>query len=65
MTGAHDEGAYYDPDGDRWVPMWGPNPAANGHTTVWTGEEMLVWSGFDQSRHGVTPEGYGYRPPPL
>jgi N-acetylneuraminic acid mutarotase len=37
---------------DKWVTNWPfcPNPKAN-HAAVWTGSEMIVWGGYDYSKH--------------
>jgi hypothetical protein len=45
--GSDAPGAIYDPAADRWSPL-GPGPAGNryGHAAVWTGEEMIVWGGY-------------------
>ena len=40
-------GGIYDPSVDQWSPMstlGAPDPRA-GHTTVWTGSNMIVWGG--------------------
>ena len=44
-------GGRYDPDTDSWTATTTNNaPAArNGHTAVWTGSEMIVWGGNDDS----------------
>lgn len=49
LTGRADEkfeDAAYDPSSDTWrVIADAPISDRHGHTAVWTGEEMLVWSG--------------------
>jgi N-acetylneuraminic acid mutarotase len=44
-------GARYHPDTDSWTPAATTNGPAKraGHTAVWTGNEMLVWGGYDGS----------------
>ena len=39
-------------DGDRWVTnvAYSPNPKAH-HSAVWTGNEMIVWGGYDNYSH--------------
>src|SRR5581483_8040636 len=44
-----DTGRRYDPNTDNWIavnPLNAPT-ARSGHTTVWTGNEMIVWGGLD------------------
>ncbi|MCI0618658.1 putative Ig domain-containing protein, partial [bacterium] len=46
------DGGRYDPMGDSWLPTsTGINvPLARyAHTSVWTGQEMIVWGGSDQN----------------
>jgi len=40
-------GARYNPETDSWLalPTAGAPPARQGHTAVWTGNEMIVWGG--------------------
>ena len=57
-------GGRYNPGTDSWTATSTTNaPAArNGHTAVWTGNEMIIWGGMTtalfkyrrqiQSRHG-------------
>ena len=44
-------GGRYDPSADSWTATTTNNaPAArNGHTAVWSGSEMIVWGGNDDS----------------
>ena len=55
-------GGRYDPVGDAWTPLTtlGAPPARGYHTAVFTGDEMLVWGGFDGS--SVVAEGGRYDP---
>jgi hypothetical protein len=41
-------GARYDPIADAWQPTNADNAPSErwGHATVWTGKEMIVWSGL-------------------
>jgi len=44
-------GGRYNPQSDSWVDMsttGAPSPRFN-HTAIWTGEEMIVWGGRNQS----------------
>ena len=42
-------GGRYDPAGNAWsaIPATGAPAARIGHTALWTGDELLVWGGFD------------------
>jgi len=55
------DGAAYNPTTLNWRPI---APAPSGGLTqavaVWTGSEMLVWGGFDES--GFSNHGYRYNP---
>src|SRR6266404_2782880 len=44
-------GGRYDPSADSWTATTTNNapPARNGHTAVWSGSEMIVWGGNDDS----------------
>lgn len=46
-----DSGAKYDPATDRWMPIAKDKvaPAVWGSPAVWTGREMLIWSGSHQN----------------
>jgi N-acetylneuraminic acid mutarotase len=56
-------GARYDPSTDNWTPTSIVNVAAGrvGHTAVWTGSEMIVWGGVDET-FNVTNTGGRYNP---
>ena len=58
-------GAIYDPATDSWTPttMVDVPCARFWHTAVWTGTEMIVWSG--DALDGVTNSGGVYTPPRL
>jgi len=44
------DGAIYDPDADRWAALPAfPGSARSGAAAFWTGKEVLVWSGSDES----------------
>jgi N-acetylneuraminic acid mutarotase len=45
------DGGRYDPDTDTWTATSTVNApdARAGHTAVWTGSEMIVWGGADNS----------------
>jgi hypothetical protein len=58
--GELDDGAAYDPAGDRWRPI-APSPLAprSGQQAVWTGSELLVWGGdVHQTAKGVYAAAY-------
>ncbi len=48
---AYADGAAYDPAARRWtlLPSLGAPRARSGHCGVWTGEEMIIWGGYDQA----------------
>ena len=54
-------GGRYNPRTNTWTPTPVPNtmipPAAVRHTAVWTGSEMIVWGGVDESFHGTSTGG--------
>ena len=57
-------GGRYDPTTDSWAPSTlaaasGPNvpTARQYHTAVWTGSEMIVWGGGDESGLGMSSGG--------
>ena len=56
-------GGRYDPASDTWTPTSiGGGPAARyGHTTVWTGNQIVVWGGQDPIL-GLTNTGGRYDP---
>ena len=43
-------GGGYDPNTDSWTPISTTNvpTARDSHRAVWTGNEMIVWGGFDE-----------------
>lgn len=47
------DGGRYDPSADSWLPtnLDGAPSARASHSTVWTGEEMIVWGGSAGSVH--------------
>lgn len=56
------DGARYSPSTDRWAPVAAdsaPSPRQD-HTAIWTGTEMLVWGGQDQS--APLGDGAAYNP---
>jgi len=63
-------GGIFDPPSKQWTPtdtVNAPSPRSS-HTAVWTGSEMIVWGGGDES-NGATntggrydPAGYLWRP---
>lgn len=52
-------GGRYDPRNDRWTPTSLMNVPLGrvSHTAVWTGNEMIVWSGVDESFNDVNTGG--------
>jgi hypothetical protein len=54
-------GGRYDPLLDQWTPMaQGGGPVNNvGHTSIWTGSEMIVWGGSEAT---TSAGGYKYDP---
>ncbi len=64
------DGAVYDPERDRWRPI-APAPIRSGITSehpgpaaVWTGEEMIVWNGFEAAAYTPTTDRWRRLPPP-
>jgi hypothetical protein len=56
----HDEGAAYDPAARAWRPLPpAPIEGRSSPAAVWTGEELIVWGGWDQDDRA---EGAAYRP---
>ena len=45
-----DNGARYDPEADNWVATGGAS--RTNHKAVWTGSEMIVWGGTNDSTGG-------------
>ena len=56
-------GGRYDPVADTWAATGLPSDPGHriNHTAVWTGAEMIVWGGFDQSQ-GLVLTGRRYDP---
>jgi len=54
-----DTGGLYDPVGDSWTPVTIENAPSGReyHTAVWTGSEMIVWGGTDQTYYPVNDGG--------
>jgi hypothetical protein len=46
---------------DSWTPTSGPPDSRVGHTAVWTGNEMIVWGGFQPANFFGTPFNTGGR----
>jgi len=59
--GVFADGAAFDPVADRWrmLPPTALLQPRTGTSSVWTGEEMLVWGGAGERFH---PDGAGYSP---
>jgi hypothetical protein len=59
-TAPRHDGSAYDPATGRWrtLPTDGA-PPRSGHAAVWTGQEMLVWGGYDG---GPRSDGAAFRP---
>ena len=57
VSGYLDDGARYDPATNTWTAI--PNTLSNnptaryGHTAVWTGTEMILWSGYGETGPGT------------
>ncbi len=55
VSGDLNSGAIYDPYNDIWTPISNgsncPSPRT-GHSTIWTGSEMIVWGGEWQENWG-------------
>jgi N-acetylneuraminic acid mutarotase len=51
-------GEIYDPSSDTWTPTAteGAPSGLEGHTAVWTGREMIVWSGGDGGRYNPSTD---------
>mgnify|MGYP001453254427 CR=1 FL=1 len=56
-------GAAYDPTTDTWtaLPVDGAPSPRQGHGAVWTGSEMLIWGGIDESS-SLLSDGGAYDP---
>jgi hypothetical protein len=64
-----DDGAGYDPVAEQWRSL-PPSPldARRGHTSVWTGSELLIFGGdtrpyASRTGRGIVNDGARYRPP--
>lgn len=51
FSSSFNTGGQYNPANDSWLPtsMTRPPQARSHHTAVWTGSEMIVWGGGEQS----------------
>ena len=60
-VGLRNSGAYFAPEPDTWSPpsLVGAPDAREYHSTVWAGEEMIVWGGtyFDGINHSFNDGG--------
>jgi N-acetylneuraminic acid mutarotase len=52
-------GGSYDPGTDSWAPLsqTGAPAARSGHLSVWTGSEMIVWGGIDETQQRLNAGG--------
>ena len=48
-TGDLNTGGRYNPNTDSWLATATVTSARSFHTVVWTGTEMIVWGGVDES----------------
>ena len=57
-------GAVYDPMTDRWTPMSteGAPRARTGHSAIWTGQEVVIWGGFNGYVREFYSDGARYDP---
>jgi N-acetylneuraminic acid mutarotase len=61
-------GGRYNPAADTWqaIPVAGMPGPRMGHSGIWTGSELIVWGGYDNSGAGHTLQAYNnggrYRP---
>jgi N-acetylneuraminic acid mutarotase len=45
-------GGRYNPQTDSWLPTNNDAPTRRaGHTAIWTGTEMIVWGGYDETNY--------------
>ena len=61
----HADGAAYDPSTNQWTVLpAAPISGRSGAAAVWTGTEMLIWGGYDESGPGfhVSATGAAYDP---
>lgn len=56
----YQNGRLYDPFKDEWTDISSDGPETMFPNVVWTGTEMIVWSGFDHT--GYTNKGAIYNP---
>lgn len=57
------DGAAYNPAADRWQRLApAPLEARTAHTSVWSGNEMIVWGGCCEPRGGEFGDGAAYDP---
>jgi N-acetylneuraminic acid mutarotase len=56
-------GGRYNPVNDSWIPTSVMNVPLGriGHTAIWTGSEMIIWGGFDET-FTCTNNGAAYSP---
>ncbi len=65
--------AVYKPDVDEWETLSIPIGTRSGHTTVWTGTEVIIWGGSERNSeravgYAINPETSQWRalpPPPV
>src|SRR5260370_37365047 len=57
-------GGRYSPSTDSWIATSTTNAplARGGHTAVWTGSEMIVWGGVNQSVGRHNPARNSWKP---
>ena len=59
--GGYQTGGRYRPDLDQWTPTSTVNAPLAGrsiHTSVWTGNEMVIWGGWDEGTYDRTGASY-------
>jgi N-acetylneuraminic acid mutarotase len=57
------DGAAYNPETSTWRQIApAPIEGRTGHTTVWTGDEMIVWGGCCEQRGDEFGDGAAYNP---
>ncbi|HEY3176237.1 MAG TPA: hypothetical protein VGK94_10840, partial [Candidatus Polarisedimenticolia bacterium] len=65
ISSRSDDGGRYDPAADTWMPTslaGAPAPRSDGHTAVWTGAEMIIWGGVDNTTATRLDTGALYNP---
>lgn len=57
-------GGWYDPLADAWSALAGTYPLSprSGETTVWTGDRLIVWGGYDFMQGDYVASGARYDP---